>query len=248
MFSNLKGITPYAALLLELTRRNLEQYVEPWAVRHVAPALAGDVDAAASLAVAVSNAKRGIVAVMFWQAKVSVPAFATLLISVWDHDHQELIAAAETRRRLRAMFRYAKYQIPEEFSTTVRVWRGTNYLTVKQASKGISWTTDRDVACWFAMRFAGVHARPLVLSTFVPKDSILCYSNDRSESEAVIFDIGDVTVDGTPEDWQERRAARDAEQKAEYEKWKAGITPGTDQTDHTVDAKKNHGIVEYQTT
>jgi len=200
-------------------REHLERYVEPWALKYVGPAMIGDVDAAFSLSLALSNEKRGAVTVAFWRVKAPVPAFAALLKAMWGHDRQLLIAAAKTRQRLKCMFRYAKFQIPEELPATLQVWRGTSGMLVNQAKKGLSWTTDRDMACWFAMRYANRFDRPLVLSTVVFKESIFHYDNSRGESEIVLFDAPNPVVDGTPDEWLERSDAIVAMRNAEHEEW-----------------------------
>lgn len=209
----------YATFVHNRLQQDLERYVEPWSVKYVAPAIAGDVEAAFSLYVSLRNEKRGEVAVAFWRAKVPVPAFAELLGAVWGHDHGFLMAAAKTRSRLHSMFRYANYQIPEELPATVQVWRGTSGITANQASKGLSWSTDRDTACWFAMRFAANFGQPLVLSAVIERNSILFYDQGRGEGEVVLFDVHNAIIDGTPIDWRERANAKIAERQAEQEEW-----------------------------
>jgi hypothetical protein len=186
-----------------LIEDHLSRLLEPWALPHLAPALDGDVEAAHSLYCGAGNAKRGILALAFWRYKVPVPAYRTLLSSVWDHGHREVIAASGNRRTLRAMFRYAAFPLPTDMPEVVRVWRGTSYLSEKESAKGYSWTTDRDVACWFAMRFADRNKNPLVLATDVPKAEILFYHDERSEKEAVLFKPPSYRIDGHPENWRE---------------------------------------------
>jgi hypothetical protein len=99
------------------------RFAAPWAVRYVGPAFSGNVDAAFHLAAALSNAKRGMVAVAMWDAKVPRPAFRVFLESACDHDHAYVIDAARTRRRLAAMFRYAAFPLPDFNGETVSVWR-----------------------------------------------------------------------------------------------------------------------------
>jgi hypothetical protein len=56
-----------------------------------------------------------------------------------------------------------------------------------------------------------------VLTTIVSKDSVLFCDNGSGESEIVLFDVTQTTVDGTPSDWRERRDAKIALQEAEEE-------------------------------
>jgi hypothetical protein len=166
----------------------VESFVDEWAVEDVKPAFNGDVEAASSLSFAVDNHQRGIVAVEMWKARSPRAAFRAYLSGIWDHDHNHVIQAARTRRRLAAMFHYAEFPLPAHLPERVRVWRGTSNRTLNQARAGYSWTTDRDVACWFAMRFA-IHRDdwvPLVLTEEVNKSDIVLFHNDRNESEVVL--------------------------------------------------------------
>lgn len=185
----------------------VEEFAEPWAVRHVRPTFDGDAEAALSLSIALGNEKRGIVAVILWKARLPRPAFRAYLANVWGHDHSNLIAAAGTRRTLSAMFRYAEFALPNDLPERVRVWRGTSAMTLAQSRAGYSWTTNRDVACWFAMRFAEWNGRPLVLVADAALSDIALLHNDRDEHEAVLMrpQLG-ARIDGDEDDWRQRHA------------------------------------------
>ncbi len=142
-----------------------------------------------------------MLAVGMWRAKVPVPAFRAYFSSVWDHDHRWVIDAAQNRRTLGYMFRYAAFPLPDELPDVVTVWRGTSYLPIKEARTGYSWTTDRDMACWFAMRFAEHNGSPLVLTADVAKSDIALFHNERSESEAVLIRPPAARIDGDVSDW-----------------------------------------------
>ncbi len=181
---------------------NVENIAEERAKEYIRPAFNGDAKAAFSLSIALSNEKRGVAAVAMWRAKVPIDAFRTYFSSVWDHDHRHVTAAAGTRRRLACMFRYAAFPLSRDLPDVVRVWRGTSFLTIAEARKGYSWTTDRDVACWFAMRFAEHNGNPLVLVAEVPKNQISLFHDERSEREAVLIKPPAVsTIDGYAEEW-----------------------------------------------
>jgi hypothetical protein len=183
----------------------VEHYADDWAKRYVAPAFEGDAKAAFDLYCALSSNKRGEVAVAMWQAKVPVGAFRAYLAPAWDHEHQYVQHAAQTRRRLAAMFRYARFPIPCELPPVIRIWRGTSHLSFADARRGYSWTTDRDMACWFAVRLAGswANAGSLVLTAEVGRPQIVLFHNERGESEVVLMKTPDwVTVDGDAASWQ----------------------------------------------
>ena len=172
----------------------------------------GDVEAALSLCVALGNDLRGVVAVAMWRAKVKREAFREYFSSAWVHDHRYVIDAAQTRRTLGYMFRYAAFPIPVELPDVVTLWRGTCKLTIAEAREGYSWTTDRDTACWFAMRFADINGSPLVLSADVAKSDIALFTNAREESEALLIrPPATVKIDGDVTDWQRRYAAYEAQ-------------------------------------
>ena len=53
------------------------------------------------------------------------------------------------------------------------------------------------------MRFAGTNGTPLVLRATVSRDSILHYSNDRTEEEAVCFHVRGAEIDGDANEWHQ---------------------------------------------
>jgi hypothetical protein len=72
----------------------------------------------------------------------------------------------------------------------VTIYRGANGATLELAfviaMSGIAWTLDRDVAAWFAGRFMSINESvPIVLSTTIPRSSMLFYDNDREEQEII---------------------------------------------------------------
>lgn len=168
----------------------------------VISAFAGNVEAACALAFSLANCERGAVAYAMWKAKVPRGAFREYFRLVWDHDHNFVLRAAKTRRGLAAMFRYADFQKPGHLPETVRVWRGTSHVTRKKAQLGYSWTTDRDVACWFALIGDGPPERTFVLSADVPKSAIALYHDGRHESEVVLLTPPSAWIDGDALDWR----------------------------------------------
>lgn len=179
----------------------LEKHGYPHELEPARAAFDGDAEAAFSLSCALENHKRGAVAVAMWRAKVPVEAFRAYLSAVWGHDHRYVIEAAETRRTLAYMFRYAAFPLPAELPDVVTVWRGSSALPFKEAKTGYAWSTDRDVACWFAMRFAEHNGSPLVLTADIAKRDIALFTNERSESEAVLMRPPAARIDGDVSDW-----------------------------------------------
>lgn len=173
----------------------------PWVIEYLKPALAGNAEAATNLIFAAKNNQRGILAVDYWRMKAPRDAYRGLLQAAWEHDHREVMRATG-RRTLRAMFRYARYEIPA-LPDPVRAWRGTSGVSVRTATKGISWTLNRDIACKFAMCNAERIGGPMVLMVDVSLASVLHYNNSRQEDEIIVFDEFDAVVDGDEQDWQQ---------------------------------------------
>lgn len=171
------------------------------ATEFVLPAFAGDVEAALGLSVALDNCERGAVAYAMWRAEVPREAYREYFKGAWDHEHRWVIEAAGSRAVLTKMFHYAEFELPNHLPDTVRVWRGTSHLNRKEAQAGYSWTTDRDTACWFAMRGAGQGSRVMVLAADVPKHDIALYHDERNEREAVLLNPPDAWIDGDMHDW-----------------------------------------------
>lgn len=72
-------------------------------------------------------------------------------------------------------------QLPGQF----QIWRGESR---GRAGEGLSWTTDRDKAVWFAQRWKGSEGhRPRLMTGIVNKSDVLAYFLGRGESEIVTF-------------------------------------------------------------
>jgi hypothetical protein len=74
---------------------------------------------------------------------------------------------------------------------TATVYRGA---TAGLNEEGLSWTTDRDKAVWFARRFADLRdGAPVVLTGLVNKSDVVGCFTGRGESEVVVVE-GSVSV------------------------------------------------------
>lgn len=198
----------YESHVREVALAQLAKICEPYELRYAQAAFDGDVEAAGMLAVSLKNDKRGAVLVALWRAKVRREAFREYFISAWEHDYGWVVDAAKNRRTLAHMFRYAAFPLPADLPDVVTLWRGTSKLAIAEASKGFSWTTDRDTACWFAMRFADLNGSQLVLTADVAKANIVLFHTGRNESEAVLMRPPlALAIDGDVTDWQARHEA-----------------------------------------
>lgn len=78
--------------------------------------------------------------------------------------------------------REALASLPEE----IEVYRGCHR---ELNEGGLSWTTDKERATWFAKRFADHRdGEPLVIVGKVKRENVLAYFTGRSESEIVAFE------------------------------------------------------------
>jgi len=207
-----KGFKMSGGLHRKMFIGNCRRICDPFEFEPLEAALDGNEEAAMHLAWALRNDRRGELAVALWALKMPVIAYREPLKCVWDHDHQYVVHAAKTRRRLTFMFRYAAFPLPTALPETVRLWRGTSGDAVKEARKGYSWTTNRDTACWFAMRYAARRGLPLVLTVNVAKADIALFHDEVNEDEAVLMrPPARVNTDGALDDWRQganRRSAR----------------------------------------
>lgn len=78
---------------------------------------------------------------------------------------------------------YAKKQL----DNVVKIYRGIstdNDIDFKKFGYGINWTTNKDVALWFAQCRGGTHKA--LLSASILKSDIICLWQDKDESEVII--------------------------------------------------------------
>ena len=185
-------------------------------------ALNGDASAAQDLIRAVPGQLRGLAVRALLDARVPPEVLRPALRLAWDRSHPSVLAAAGTPRRLVELFRYAAFPIPEHLSELVTVWRGAAGMSKSIAARGVTWTVDRDEACWFACGqapgFQG-NGEPIVLRAEVPRSDIIYHSDAADKAEIILSRMPQhVTVDGTPTDWQEaseRHAAKRRRAEAE---------------------------------
>jgi hypothetical protein len=163
---------------------------------------------------------RGMVATWLYYryraGNVAQSIYREALNAAWNHDHHQVKQFVRNNRlQLRSMFQRAGFPVPKEMPDQVNIWRGCAGLSASATRSGISWTTDRDVACWFATHWGpnrfSLRAEALVIKATVPKSLLAIPWNERRESEAIFFDgqKAQIVVDGDPTDWWsagERRA------------------------------------------
>lgn len=216
--SRRRGYLTIAELEAELSRGG----AQAWRVESLPEALAGDPEAASLLITRLDNANRGIAVRALYEAKIPPAAFRAALGDAWAHDHAHVWNAANTWPRFVAMFRYAEFPLPE-LPPKVTIWRGGAGASWVDLALGPSWTLNRAVACWFAMRFADSERAPLVLSMTLPRRSLIYYGNDRGEEEVIPARTVTATIDGDAADWQREADVLAAARKAKREAFLATL-------------------------
>jgi hypothetical protein len=202
---------------------DLEELLPEYAQCHLDAARAGDPDEAFGLCCAAPNEYRGLIAMAAYWSGVSNPAYREIIRAVWHHDHNYLMAATGNDRRLiRRMLGAAAFDHP--FSGSITVFRGTSGVSPTTASKGLSWTASREVACWFAYRFAKPDREPIVLKTTVASADIVFWDNTRSEREVIFRRPVSFELDPDPDTWlqaaERLRRRQKREQAARLRKFK----------------------------
>lgn len=134
------------------------------------------------------------------QDRIDDSTYWQLLSSIWTDSENirqnpevwEALLGSDRPRRANLMNpteQLALDALPE----TITVYQGHT----DERSDGWSWTTDREVAIWFANRFAGMErAEPRVTTATVPKDAVLAYLLGRNEQE-ILVSPEDVTITST---------------------------------------------------
>jgi hypothetical protein len=182
---------------------------------------AGDPKAARNLIFTLDNMYRGLGVRWVLALKLSQECERVAISEAWIHDHRVVRAEAGRRDTLYRWFWNANFNYYWELPVWLTVWHGTSGVGLERARRGVSWTRDRDTACWFATRYwnADRKGKPLVLKRRVWREDVRYYSNDRQENEVLGFRPGNVKVDGTPDEWFARGAAKEAENHADRMRW-----------------------------
>jgi hypothetical protein len=141
------------------------------------------VDNAMNLLCGMPNSHRGKAAKALYEHRKIVGKRVAYggLIFAWEHDHQEVISAFGLEEALAAALR--DVSPPSKRKKPVRAWRGINNI---RGAFGLSWTTDRDIACWFAMRDFEFRPTPSVLVCDLYPRAIIAEPNGRRECELIV--------------------------------------------------------------
>lgn len=134
---------------------------------------------------------------------IGKPAWSMILKQSWLRGKTGSLLSPRTGfsyRELVAMFEAADPELlmeADELATLgglpdrIEVYRGTSGIPVGKARTGMSWTTDKATAAWFANLFGGI---PLVLRAEVRKADVLAYFSHEDEVVARPRRVSKVSV------------------------------------------------------
>lgn len=115
---------------------------------------------------------------------IGKPAWSTILKQSWLRGKTGSLLSTRTGFRLGELVAMFEAADPEHLMEAderatlgglpdrIEVYRGTSGISVAKARGGMSWTTDKATAAWFANLFGGI---PLVLRAEVRKADVLAY-------------------------------------------------------------------------
>ena len=95
---------------------------------------------------------------------------------------------ANIRKALLEIRKYGDPKLPDwvKDKDVITIYRGSN-SGIRRAADAISWTTEKDVAEWFANRFIRVGKKGHVYEAKIKVDDILSYTNERLEREVMQY-------------------------------------------------------------
>jgi hypothetical protein len=145
----------------------------------------------------------GLTALAAYWGGTPLPAYQELLRAGWSDNWLEMkielgVHFAPIMRRL---FRAARF--PHHLEGKITIYRGASDTDAKTAAKGVSWTTNRDVACWFAYRYRS--EQPIVLCAHVDASEVVYYEDNRYEQEVILRRVVPALVDALPFTWEKAR-------------------------------------------
>ena len=195
------------------------------AVDHFRLALEGKDGAGGDLVAAAPRDLRGIVAVWLYHrfraGEAPQACFRDALEDAWSLNYALVRSAVGNRRALRSMFEAAGFP-PSQLNPddVIDIWRGTGGISLQKARLGVSWSTHRDAACWFATVFCKTPKyKPLVIKTTVrARDVIWLDYGAMGEDEVIYFDGHAAEIDGNKGDWLSRGRAWEAAKQARERK------------------------------
>jgi hypothetical protein len=101
-----------------------------------------------------------------------------------------LFATAGGLKEGLALIEYAEFDIPLFTYPSVRVYRGTAGIMPRASASGVFWSTDRDMACYYAIKQSELgKGDPLVITANMPRDNILMCPRWAKQTEIIAYPI-----------------------------------------------------------
>lgn len=165
-------------------------------------ALSGDEEAAAELSWNNKDPSGlGLAALAAYWLGTSTPAYQELLRVGWSRDWLGMVHDGDRNAGfIRRLFRAARYE--HDLCGKLRIYRGTSGIDPVKAAGGVAWTTNRDVACWFAFR-NDAESDSVVVSACVDDSEVVFYDNSRFEAEVILRRKVSAIRDPGPSTWRE---------------------------------------------
>lgn len=171
-------------------------------------AISGDVTAAELLLFGLPRSLIGVAVMAGYYGGMPGPAYRALLREVWSLAHGSILEAANHDYALvRRLFRSGDFEVP--LKGRVDIYRGAYDVGVETAALGISWTTNRDVACFFAYQYA--QPRPIVVTATVDASEIVYFDDARSECEVILRRPVRAVIDPDCDSWKGAAARQGAQ-------------------------------------
>ena len=175
--------------------------------------------------VVLSNEERGRFVVGLFDEGVPADVLRAAVESAWNHDYTVLWeACGASISVVRELFRAAKFD-KSRLPKSLEIWRGGVIPPGghwHDVAFGISWTRNRDAACWFAIHYWGTRfdGEPVVLKRTIERRYVLAHITSRDENEIVTTTTRPTEVDGSLKEW---RAAADRYEKSKKAAEKARL-------------------------
>jgi hypothetical protein len=171
----------------------------------LAAALAGDEEAAFYLRLCNKGdpSGLGLAALAAYWSGTPLPAYQELLQAGWSDNWlgMKIELGVHFASVMRRLFRAGRF--PHHLEGKIAIYRGACDTDARTAAKGVSWTTNRDVACWFAYRYR--REQPIVLHAHVDASEVVYYEDDRYEQEVILRRVVPALVDALPFTWEKGR-------------------------------------------
>lgn len=152
------------------------------------------IEDAKRLILVLPNCDRGRAAVGLYLHRNLIGAAATYggIMVAWDHDHREIISAFGSPTQFVAALKDVAPPLRPDLPNRIELWRGavlSRNATLKP-SIGVSWTRNRNIACWFALHDYVPELQPslvpAVLHANVDRSVIVAQHEARAEQEVIV--------------------------------------------------------------